>query len=620
MNKLKWRRSAHTGVARVSYPLYGPKQCKGAGHRRHYFPMFLLKKRRLLRSLTLGFGLTVASLPLSLGAQETVSTDTARQEERALKLQDKFDANFSNLQIYDQAQVASSQAEEDALLFRRDSEALALLLQTKEIVETLGTLAPDNAVRLEVETRLREQLIEADTLVIEGLDRLNRRIDEARSRLAALSGIQLFHTRAHISRLQELRYRTMKAMAGISPTLEALGIPSDKFRRQTELILKRQAERLVALLAFSEAATVEIAAERTADPGNSSLVAAYTEIQAQHEQELNQLIQIADALEQLGVNVSGYREVIVKQRGVLSVDIFKGRVLKNIVSEYLESVKIYLQENAVNVILKTIFIILIFLVARILSKLARRAAKIGVQRSKSGLSQLHKNVLVSASGGAVMGIGLLIIISQLGISLGPMLAGLGIVGFIVGFALQDSLANFAAGGMILIYKPFDVDDFVHVAGQEGLVKKMSLVSTTINTFDNQTLIIPNSKIWGDVIRNVTAQRVRRVDLEFRVSYRADIEKVERILTEVAVAHPKVLEEPETRVRVGSLDDSSMNFLLRPWAKRDDVWDVRWDLIRAVKLRFDEEGIEIPFPQSDVHISYTNKETGSVEPIPHQGNE
>ncbi len=193
-----------------------------------------------------------------------------------------------------------------------------------------------------------------------------------------------------------------------------------------------------------------------------------------------------------------------------------------------------------------------------------------------------------------MGIGLLIIISQLGISLGPMLAGLGIVGFIVGFALQDSLANFAAGGMILIYKPFDVDDFVHVAGQEGLVKKMSLVSTTINTFDNQTLIIPNSKIWGDVIRNVTAQRVRRVDLEFRVSYRADIEKVERILTEVAVAHPKVLAEPETRVRVGSLDDSSMNFLLRPWAKRDDVWDVRWDLIRAVKLRFDEEGIEIPF--------------------------
>ena len=96
--------------------------------------------------------------------------------------------------------------------------------------------------------------------------------------------------------------------------------------------------------------------------------------------------------------------------------------------------------------------------------------------------------------------------------------------------------------MILLYKPFDVDDFVQVAGQEGLVKKMSLVSTTINTFDNQTLIIPNNKIWGDVIKNVTAQRVRRVDLEFGVSYSSDIEQVERILAEVVKEHPKVLPE------------------------------------------------------------------------------
>ncbi|NDI02183.1 MAG: mechanosensitive ion channel family protein, partial [Actinobacteria bacterium] len=188
------------------------------------------------------------------------------------------------------------------------------------------------------------------------------------------------------------------------------------------------------------------------------------------------------------------------------------------------------------------------------------------------------------------------------------------------FALQDSLANFAAGGMILIYKPFDVDDFVHVAGQEGLVKKMSLVSTTINTFDNQTLIIPNNKIWGDVIRNVTAQRVRRIDLEFSVSYNSDIEQVERVLLEVAGAHPGVLPEPETRVRIGSLGESSINFLLRPWAKRDDVWDVRWDLIRAVKMRFDEEGIQIPFPQRDVHISYRDKAEEEPQSDSHQGKE
>ena len=222
-----------------------------------------------------------------------------------------------------------------------------------------------------------------------------------------------------------------------------------------------------------------------------------------------------------------------------------------------------------------------------------------------------------------MGVGILLILGQLGISLGPMLAGLGIAGFIVGFALQDSLANFAAGGMILLYKPFDVDDFVQVAGQEGLVKKMSLVSTTINTFDNQTLIIPNNKIWGDVIKNVTAQRVRRVDLEFGVSYSSDIEQVERILAEVVKEHPKVLPEPEPNIRVQSLGDSSVNFIARPWAAREDVWNVRWDLIRAVKLRFDQEGIEIPFPQRDIHLSYSEpsiQQELRETPGPHQGRE
>jgi len=139
-----------------------------------------------------------------------------------------------------------------------------------------------------------------------------------------------------------------------------------------------------------------------------------------------------------------------------------------------------------------------------------------------------------------------------------------------------------------------------------LVKKVSLVTTTIHTFDNQTLVIPNNKIWGSVIKNVTAQRTLRVDLVFGVSYDSDIEKVERILSEVVSAHPKVLSDPEPKIRVDSLGDSSVNFIVRPWATRDDVWEVRWDLIRAVKMRFDAEGIVIPFPQRDVHVSYQDE--------------
>ena len=208
-------------------------------------------------------------------------------------------------------------------------------------------------------------------------------------------------------------------------------------------------------------------------------------------------------------------------------------------------------------------------------------------------------------------LGILMALSQIGISLTPMLAGLGVAGFIVGFALQDSLSNFAAGAMILIYRPFDVGDFVEVTGASGLVKDMNLVSTTITTFDNQTLVVPNSKIWGDVIKNVTAQNHRRVDLVFGISYDDDIEQAERVLAEIVAAHDKVLKDPEPNIKLHTLGDSSVNFVVRPWVKTDDYWDVYWDLMREVKLRFDREGISIPYPQRDVHL-YSDKQSQAPE--------
>ena len=205
---------------------------------------------------------------------------------------------------------------------------------------------------------------------------------------------------------------------------------------------------------------------------------------------------------------------------------------------------------------------------------------------------------------AIIVIGILIALSQVGISLGPLLAGLGVVGFIVGFALQDTLSNFASGLMILIYRPFDVDDYVESAGISGLVSNMSLVNTTILTFDNQTIVVPNNKIWGDVIRNVTAQKLRRVDLVFGISYDDDIPKAEQLLQEIVDAHEAVLDEPATNIKLHELGDSSVNFIVRPWVRTEDYWETYWSITRAVKLRFDEEGITIPYPQRDVHLHQT----------------
>jgi small conductance mechanosensitive channel len=174
--------------------------------------------------------------------------------------------------------------------------------------------------------------------------------------------------------------------------------------------------------------------------------------------------------------------------------------------------------------------------------------------------------------------------------------------FIVGFALQGILGNFASGIMILIYRPFDVDDLIDVGGIFGKVEKMSLVSTSLLTLDNQLFIVPNSKIWGDVIKNETAQKIRRIDMVFGVSYSDNIPKVESILKEIVESHPLVLDSPSPVIHLHKLNESSVDFVVRPWVKVNNYWEVYWDITRAVKLRFDEEGIT--FHSRSVMCIYT----------------
>ena len=155
--------------------------------------------------------------------------------------------------------------------------------------------------------------------------------------------------------------------------------------------------------------------------------------------------------------------------------------------------------------------------------------------------------------------------------------------------------------MILFYRPFDVGDVIDADGIFGGVSEMSLVNTTILTFDNQTLIVPNSKIWGNVIKNVTAQTKRRVDLIFGIGYGDDLVKAEGVLQKILDENEKVLDDPAPLIKVHELGDSSVNLAVRPWVNTGDYWEVYWDITRTVKLKFDEEGITIPFPQRDVHV-------------------
>lgn len=249
-------------------------------------------------------------------------------------------------------------------------------------------------------------------------------------------------------------------------------------------------------------------------------------------------------------------------------------------------------------VLKFIFIIFVFrLLAGVCSKLISRT----LLSSKVNLSALLGEFAVKSTRNLIMIIGLLVAISSAGVNMAPLLAMIAATGLVIGLALQGTLSNFASGLMLLIYRPFDVEDVVVLEGNTGIVKNMTLVSTTLLTLDNKLLVIPNNSIWGNTITNVTARKKRRVDLVFGIGYADDILFVEKILHEVVTSHDKVLKDPELIIKVANLGDSSVDFIVRPWCMTDDYWNVYWDLTRSIKLRFDQEGISIPFPQRDVHM-------------------
>jgi len=234
--------------------------------------------------------------------------------------------------------------------------------------------------------------------------------------------------------------------------------------------------------------------------------------------------------------------------------------------------------------------------AAILSGLLDRA----VRRLKK-TSDLLRDFVVNATRKLVSFVGIVIALSYIGVNIAPLVAAIGAAGFIIGFALQGTLQNFAAGIMVLIYRPYDIGDYVTAAGVSGTVASMNLVSTSIKTPDNQLIVVPNGSIWGGVITNVTANPTRRLDLKFGVSYSADLDKVKAVLTEIFTTHAKVLKDPAPVIEVHELGDSSVNFVARPWVNTSEYWKLHWEFQKAVKQRFDKEGISIPFPQRDVHL-------------------
>lgn len=303
----------------------------------------------------------------------------------------------------------------------------------------------------------------------------------------------------------------------------------------------------------------------------------------------------------LGLETRQLRQQVLTVTREITTDVLDVGIVASLVSGWTRAGLDVAAKEGPRVIFRLLLVAFIFFVFFQLAKLVQKGVEHGLESSRVHISNLLKRMIISSVRNIIVIVGFLIAISQLGISLGPLLAGLGIAGFIIGFALQDSLGNFASGLMILLYRPFDVGDVVEAGGVRGRVSHMSLVNTTFMTLDNQRLVVPNNLIWQSVITNVTAQRTRRIDLIIGVGYSDDIEKTQRVLEEILETSESVLAHPAPVVRVHELGESSVNFVVRPWVKTGDYWEVHWELTKQIKLRFDKEGISIPFPQRDVHL-------------------
>lgn len=243
--------------------------------------------------------------------------------------------------------------------------------------------------------------------------------------------------------------------------------------------------------------------------------------------------------------------------------------------------------------------ILVFVVGRIISRLIMRIVS-KVMR-KSGTDEMLIKFANSIGRSFLMVIVVILALNVLGVDTTSLIAVLGAAGLAVGLALQDSMKNFASGVLLLIFRPFDKGDLIDAAGSSGKVQAITLLTTELLTFDNKQVIVPNGTIWSDVITNYTAQDIRRVDMVFGIGYGDDVKAAKSIIEQVLAADERILKDPAPQVAVSELADSSVNFVVRPWAKADDYWDVHFAVTENIKLAFDEHGISIPFPQMDVHM-------------------
>ena len=258
-----------------------------------------------------------------------------------------------------------------------------------------------------------------------------------------------------------------------------------------------------------------------------------------------------------------------------------------------------LKTTGVDLAINIVTAIAIFIIGKWVASLITKAVRSLMQKQE--IDKTLETFVTNLVRMVLMVFVIIAAIGAVGIQTTSLIAVLGAAGLAVGLALQGSLSNFAAGVLIVLFRPYKVGDWVEAAGISGAVVSVQILTTILKTGDNKQVIVPNSQIMDSVITNYSTNETRRVDMMVGVSYDDNLDKVRKTIEEIIAADDRILEEPACQIAVSELADSSVNFVVRPWVQTADYWAVMFGLTETIKKRFDEEGISFPFPQQDVHL-------------------
>ena len=540
----------------------------------------------------------------SLEAQQNPEPAATAEDPLLIEYRELFQAIEVKKQEFDRIEgemTATAGEDQKALEMRAAELALDLVDDVQKLAANVVAREEEGQDASADRERVADMLQRVSRFARNAIGRLDAEMSVLGARHEAASPEETVEIEDQFVAVDARLNRALEIFLGHVEVMDTFSLDTGGDKEFLDTFLTERAVLLAGRIELTREDLTALERRLDASPDDAALLSEFELLRQRLDGHVADLDAAAGMMESLEIDTADYRQLLFEVTGEITTDVLSTDVLAGLMSTWTGNAVDWITDTGPGIFFKVVLFLLILLVFRILSRISRKVMRKAIQTSSLKVSQLLERTALSVTGAAVMILGILVALSQLGFEVGPLLAGLGVAGFIIGFALQDTLGNFAAGVMILLYRPYDVGDLIEVAGGSGKVNDMSLVATTILTLDHQTLVIPNSKIWGDVIKNVTAQKERRIDMVFGISYSDDIPHAERVLGEILENHEKVLDDPEPMVRLHNLGESSVDFIVRPWVATDDYWDVYWDITREVKMRFDAEGISIPFPQRDLHI-------------------